>query len=180
MSNAAKVPWAQARAVADALLDYLTPVCHRIEIAGSLRRMRPMVGDIELVAIPQMDADLFGNPTETSAIDTIFDGKPVTWHKRGRKYWQFGFDGTSGHTYTVDLFLQPDSLTWPVNFLIRTGSAEFSRRMVTPKAFGGHKSDGYEVRDARVWREGKALVLADEGDFFELWGMDFIAPRNRD
>lgn len=179
MSNNWKMPWAQARSVAGALVHYLAPACTRIEIAGSLRRMRPMVGDIELVAIPKMDIDLFGNPLETSHIDSILDGKPVEFHKRGRKYWQFSFDGTSGNRYVVDLFLQPDPRTWPVNFLLRTGSAEFSHRMVTAKSQGGYKPDGYEVRKARVWQAGKALELAEEAEIFELWGMAYVEPRDR-
>jgi DNA polymerase/3'-5' exonuclease PolX len=179
VSNNIPVPWAQARSVASALEHYLSPACHRIEVAGSLRRMKPMVRDIELVAIPKMDIDLFGNPLETSYIDSILDDKPVTFHKKGRKYWQFSFVGTSGYEYTVDLFLQPDPATWAVNYLLRTGSSDFSHRMVTAKSFGGHKPDGYEVRDARVWSDGVALDLADEQDIFDLWGMEFVKPKDR-
>lgn len=179
MSNNIPVPWVQARTVAGALCHYLDPACHRVEIAGSLRRKASMVRDIELVAIPKMDIDLFGNPLDTSAIDSIFDNRPVTFFKKGRKYWQFKFAGTSGHEYTVDLFLQPDPATWGVNFLLRTGSAAFSRRMVTPRSVGGYKPDWAIVRDARVWRNGVVLETPEERDIFELWEMVYVEPRDR-
>lgn len=188
MSSNIKLPWLQMRTVADAVVHKLQPACHRIEVAGSLRRMQELVGDIEIVAIPRMDIDLFGNPLDTSEVDWLLKTWPlkshsclsgVEWHKNGQKYKQFSFAGSSGYSYKIDLFLQPDPATWAVNFLLRTGNADFSHRMVTPKAFGGYKPDGYEVRDARVWRGGVAVDVLDEGDIFDLWGMKFIAPKDR-
>lgn len=179
MSNNIPMPWLQMRTMAGAVAHYLEPYCHRVEVAGSLRRMKPMVRDIELVAIPKMDIDLFGNPLETSAIDYAFDGKPVTFIKKGQKYWQFKIVGSTGYEYTVDLFLQPDPATFGVNMLLRTGSSDFSHRMVTPKSSGGYKPNGLEVRDARVWRNGVALETPEEKDVFVLWGMEYIEPKSR-
>jgi DNA polymerase/3'-5' exonuclease PolX len=179
MSNNAPVPFAQAMIIAERLVARLAPFCHRIEIAGSLRRHKPEVRDIELVAIPRMHTDLFGNPLDTSELDDVFDDKPVEFIKRGRKYWQFKLSGKTGHLYTVDLFRNPDPLTFPVNYLIRTGSAEFSHKMVTDKSAGGYKPDKFTVRDARVWCNGVALFLQDEIDIFELWGMSYIEPQER-
>lgn len=45
-------PHSQAFAVAYGILEALQPACERIEIAGSLRRKRPTVGDIEIVYVP--------------------------------------------------------------------------------------------------------------------------------
>lgn len=179
MSNNIPVPWLQARTVAGALVHYLEPACHRVAVAGSLRRMKPMVRDIEIVAVPKMDIDLFGNPLETSYIDSILDNRPVTFIKKGRKYWQFCFVGTSGYEYIVDLFLQPDPATWGINMLLRTGSADFSHKMVTARSMGGYKPDGLEVRDARVWRDGVALDTPEERAVFDLWGMGYVEPRER-
>ena len=179
MSNNVKVPWLQARTVAQALINKLEPACHRIKIAGSLRRRMELVGDIELVAIPRMDIDLFGSPLDTSDLDRLLAECPVTMHKNGAKYKQFSFTGTSGYTYKVDLFLQPDPATWGVNFMLRTGSAQFSHRMVTPKWQGGYKPDELEVKDARVWRAGLALDTPEEEAVFDLWGMKFVKPEAR-
>ena len=61
-----RLPIERVLPTAEALRDELSSVCDRIEIAGSLRRERSTIGDIELVAIPKLfppeERDLFGNP----------------------------------------------------------------------------------------------------------------------
>ena len=42
----------KAQTLAEALKNQLKPYCERIEIAGSIRRKRPLVKDIDLVLIP--------------------------------------------------------------------------------------------------------------------------------
>lgn len=179
MSEATKRPYEQMHRMACALVERLRPACHRIEIAGSLRRQKPMVGDIEIVLIPIPLTNLFGEPLETTEVDVALDRWPITVIKSGAKYKQFTFDSTAGQTYTVDLFIQPDPATWGVNYMIRTGSADYTRRMVTKRSQGGLMPDELSVRDARVWRNGAAIETPEESDIFELWGMDFVEPKER-
>lgn len=54
MSAGPRMPLAQALDLAVELQDLLAPACERIQIAGSIRRLRETVGDLELVAIPRM------------------------------------------------------------------------------------------------------------------------------
>ena len=61
MSTHPKTPLADAQRTATHISKALTPYCHRIAIAGSIRRQRPMIGDIEIVALPQRQTDLLGN-----------------------------------------------------------------------------------------------------------------------
>lgn len=51
MSGTERVPAEEARKVAEQLIYHLAPVREHITIAGSLRRGKPDVGDIELVAM---------------------------------------------------------------------------------------------------------------------------------
>jgi len=46
---------ASAEKLAAKILSELAPFCERIEIAGSIRRRRPFVNDIDLVALPLAD-----------------------------------------------------------------------------------------------------------------------------
>src|SRR5205823_12049549 len=46
------LPLAQAEKHAAKILAELAPFCERIEIAGSIRRRRPTVNDIDFVALP--------------------------------------------------------------------------------------------------------------------------------
>lgn len=52
MSSGAKVDWAVALEVARKVIAELELVCERVKVAGSLRRRKPAVGDIEIVALP--------------------------------------------------------------------------------------------------------------------------------
>src|SRR3990167_4917734 len=97
-------------ATARALVDELLPSCERIEIAGSLRRRCPMVGDIELVAIPQFvryQGDFFDEAEGIDVnslwltLDVWEQEKRIVRSKRGQKYQQFTL-ADSG--IQVDLF----------------------------------------------------------------------------
>lgn len=177
MSERPKQPFADMMNTAKLLVAKLAPACERIEIAGSLRRQRPLVSDIEIVAIPKPILNLIGEPTERTEVDDLLDSLPVTFTKRGRKYQQFWFDGTTLPFY-VDLFL-PNRDTWGVVYLLRTGSSEFSKRMVTAKSYGGYKPDVYTVEDGRVRMAGMLLPTREEQDVFDLWKMNYIEPRDR-
>lgn len=52
-AEAPRWPLAMARKIAERIRDELAPYCSRIEIAGSIRRGRPEVGDIDLVLLPR-------------------------------------------------------------------------------------------------------------------------------
>lgn len=63
--------YADARAIAERLIERLSPSCERIEVAGSVRRQQPFVHDIELVAVPRFEEtepDLFGSPTNRRSL----------------------------------------------------------------------------------------------------------------
>lgn len=174
-----KRPYAQSRLIADGLIDRLSPACQRIESAGSLRRECRCVGDIELVAVPVLHYDLLGEPTGRSQVDDLLATWPVRIIKNGKRYKQFVLTTSAGNEYQVDLFLQPDPATWGVNFLIRTGGAEFSKRMVTPTRLGGLMPDRYRVHEARVWDGAATLDTPEERDVFAVWGMEYVPPEKR-
>ncbi len=46
---------ADAERIVAAIVAGLAPVCTRIQVAGSVRRRKDVVGDIELVAIPRYE-----------------------------------------------------------------------------------------------------------------------------
>ncbi len=178
MSDQPKRPYEQMHKIACGLVERLQGACHRIEIAGSLRRKEKLIGDIEIVAIPILHTNLFGEPTERSEVDTLLASWPVTLIKNGPKQKAFDFVGSKGQTYKVDLFL-PTVETWGCVYMLRTGSKEFAHKMVTPNWQGGFMPVGYKVKDTRVWRNGETLDTPEETDVFGLWGMGFIEPGAR-
>ena len=58
------LPPARSQRWADAIVRELTPLCARLEVAGSVRRRRPQCHDIDIVCIPlrEESKDLFGAP----------------------------------------------------------------------------------------------------------------------
>lgn len=171
MSAAPKSPRAAILPIAQRLLDALRPFCDRIEIAGSLRREVPQVGDIELVAIPIRPADLFNHPVKgPTPLDRFLDDHRITFTKRGDRYQQFTYG-----RHTVDLFL-PTAATWGSVYTIRTGSWEFSHWLVTAQAAGGACPNEVQFRDGRLHAHGRLLSTAEETDVFAALGLVYIAP----
>lgn len=66
-STTTRMPAREAERVANRFLALITGSCEQAVMAGSLRRMRPDVGDIEIVAVPQVvdrPVGLFAEHTE--------------------------------------------------------------------------------------------------------------------
>ena len=175
MSAAVKLPYPVVLPIAERVVEALRPYCERIAIAGSLRREKPMVGDIEIVAIPRRRVDLFNEPLPGPTIlDAFLDSRAVAFAKRGERYQQFRY----GAQTTVDLFL-PTAATWGSVFTIRTGSWEFSRWLVTSQAAGGAAPDGLIFRDGRLLANGRLLLTPEETDVFAALGLAYIPPVER-
>lgn len=114
-----------AKRCAARLLDRLGPFAERIEVAGSIRRMRPEVGDVDLVAIPKLERtkDLLG--AETSGRNLLAD-QVHAWcaasgwdlRKSGAEYLSW----TAGESKVqVDLWMTTSESFGSV-LLCRTGS----------------------------------------------------------
>lgn len=171
-----KIKWQEAHGIAVDLTAKLADYCQRIEIAGSVRRQRPEVGDIEIVAIPHMAVDMFNQPTENSYLDLIdwerYFGKVI---KGGHKYKQIELP--SG--INLDLFIVTPPAQWGVQFLIRTGPADFSHRFVTHRAQGGMLPGYLRVQDGALWSNNHIIVTPEETDVFNLLGIPYIEPKDR-
>jgi DNA polymerase/3'-5' exonuclease PolX len=171
-----KLPYETVYPIAKELVKVLRPHCERIEIAGSLRRKRPEIGDIEIVAKPgEFTLDLVGMPTETHSLD-LFEWTSVgTVRKSGHKYKQVWLD--SG--ISLDLFIVTPPAQWGVIFLLRTGNDAFSHRFVTCKQFGGMMPGCYRMRDGAIWCGAKLMPTPEEADLFKLFGVKYIPPVER-
>lgn len=137
MSTGTRVPIREADAAASELVMALEPAVNRIEVAGSIRRGRQDVGDIELVAVPQyahVQDGMFGTKTVnrlTERVDELIAAGVLRPHptdpKRGDRYSKL-IEPTTG--LQLDLFSAAKD-TFGLILLIRTGPAEYSQRFVT-------------------------------------------------
>ena len=184
----------KVRPIADKLKNDLAPGCERIVIAGSLRRQERDVKDIELVAEPMYERDLFGEPTERDGItrlvrDLLGEGL-LTWRtkdglpadappgaqaaalKWGRKYIPL-VHRASG--VPIDLFIVRPPAQWGAILAIRTGPSDFSRLLVTRCKRYGRRCEGGRLLDPR----GNEIDTPTEADFIRACGLTPVAPERR-
>ena len=169
-----------ARPYAEALRELLAPHCERIEIAGSVRRCKPEVGDIELVAIPKLvpaldlfaDAPAVRSPHFADAVlmmGTIEAGNPTTG-----KYVKIM--AGDENPIQIDLFCAvPENWGWI--FALRTGSADFSHRVFA----AGLNRVGLTSRDGMIQSitTDRPVHCREERDLFALIGVPFVEPERR-
>lgn len=168
----------QALEIAERLVAELRPGCERIEIAGSVRRKKRDVHDIEIVALPKLVrvSDLFGNPTaEYSLLDAELTRLNLHQIKGGDRYKQYALpDGIN-----LDLFIVRQPAQWGVIFTLRTGPADFSKWLVTQRRYGGALPSHYQIREGGVYNGPNLVKTPEEKDFFALLGLDWIEPEHR-
>jgi DNA polymerase/3'-5' exonuclease PolX len=107
----------EAEAIAERVRAELAPHFERIEIAGSIRRRKADVGDIEIVAIPKpYEVGLFA-----CGIAPIVDKWPKVRGELPCKYTRRMLP----EGIALDLFFATRE-NWGLIFAIRTGSADYS------------------------------------------------------
>lgn len=176
MSKGDKIPYQAALEQAQALEISLSFVCERTLIAGSLRRQKSEVGDLELVVLPKIEAitDMFGEICGWRSLldDALADIAPNRM-KNGERYKQFVWEGMP-----VDLFIATRE-TWGCIATIRTGSADFTHWLVTPRTKGGGCPSHLKFSDGRLMDGALALDTSDERQLFEALDQPWIEPVER-
>ena len=152
------------------LIELLKPYCERIEVAGSVRRRCPEVGDIDIVLIqhPWKLEKFFLNEAYSHQIETKKHRPSFKW---GERYKQILFKGVK-----VELWIC-SKWNWGLIYLIRTGSAEFSQKILTTwktVSNGGYSREGYLHEN-----NGNKLNTPEETDVFNLCKLHFVEPQTR-
>jgi len=173
---------ATAHNIATELVKLASPACSRIEIAGSIRRAKPNVKDIELVAIVKDYDALYTNLV--SAGKFIKPGVPdiIEWApKADAKYVRMLINDS----IKLDLFVAHEE-NWGPLYMMRTGGAVGSDGNAfngfVPGMFARWKKlsgGGKMVGCMPTMPDGLQLVCAEEQDFFDLLEMNFVPPEER-
>ncbi len=184
----------------------LLPYCDRLNIAGSIRRGKSEVHDIELVCQPKKvqtgQKDLFGGDTSKLEIHAEFIktlnslGKILKGKPDGRMMQIELKTDTIPKVITLDLFM-PQPEDYYRQFAIRTGSADYSAKVI---ATGWRKlgwvgtSDGLRLEGECVGNKGpdgkvKWRCIVDnphlpevwqsEKEFFDWLGVQYLPPNIR-
>lgn len=206
MSAGSPVPLARARRIADNLAALLDPACARLTVAGSIRRERPEVWDIEIVAMPfyreepdpRAQPQLFAPPPPPLRINRLWERveeiseghqailpiKPgVAWIEADPRWHQKRLAGSRYLKFLlpregikVDLFLA-DATTWGLVLAIRTGSAMFSQALVS--RWTAVSRGGHAKAGLLTNAAGLVVPTPEEEDVFRACRVAFIQPSAR-
>lgn len=157
----------KALKIAEQIKNELSPYCVKIEIAGSIRRKKSEIGDIEIVAI-RRSKDLIG------LCETINRWPKVKGEPTG-KYTQrvYRFGEGENDSIIVDIFFATEK-NWGYILLIRTGSKDFSHSMAVR-----WNQFGYKGEEGMLTKGGVPVIVKTEEELFGLLRMGYVFPEDR-
>ena len=150
----------RAQRIAEAVVKRLSPYCERIEVAGSVRRKKPTVKDIDFVLIP---SDLWNLQHEIKGMGQV--------RMSGNKLMR-----VMAGSVQVDLYFA-DEKTWATLLLIRTGSAENNIRLATLA-----KKRGWRLAasgDGLFNEVGQRIAGDSEESIYGALGLPYQRPEER-
>ena len=164
-----KYPYSTANAIALGVVEQLKPYCTRIEIAGSIRRKKAEIGDIEIVAIPK--------PYSTGLLEDGIASVVNKWEKvKGEMEY-----GKTKYTQRIlpsgiklHLFFAEEG-NWGSIFAIRTGSADYSHYVLA----NGWVRQGFKSIGGFLWRGEEKYEVREEKDLFQMIGIRYVEPEKR-
>ncbi len=165
----------EAKTIAEKYLAMFKPFCNEVMIAGSVRREKAEVKDIELVALPKAEMkmiDMFNCESirDEGFINLVNSFNRTKGNGKGKYAQLILIEGIK-----LDLFIA-DGNNFGLIFMIRTGSAEFSKRMVTEIKSKGFYCEGGYLHSSD---DDRIIPVRTEKDFFEITGMKFVEARER-
>ncbi len=190
-----KIKLDEALQIARSFIGQIEDTCERIEIAGSVRRIKAEVKDIEIVAIPKL---IYGYPATLDG-SSLVDPDTNTLHEKLKdmrdKYLIFSDRFSKDHRkppfglryyriswavekIPLDLFVVLPPADWGVIFAIRTGPSDLSFKLVTSALKQGLKvQDGqlFKLKNMNPdhnnkWVLGEKIPCPEETDFFKALG----------
>lgn len=155
--------------IATEIVDKLRPVCSRIEIAGSIRRKRPYVNDIDIVLI-LANQGAFLNAIRDLGVIKSGAGKLIR------------LDMKNG--VGVDFYIATPE-TWATLLLIRTGSKDHNIKLCVQARRQGMilHADGRglvrpKVEEPRP-KDDEPVKCDTEEDIFKALGLPYKKPEER-
>jgi DNA polymerase/3'-5' exonuclease PolX len=185
-----RFPRAEALLMAQKFVAFLENHCHRCVIAGSLRRRKELVKDIEILFVPKMvttadPADMFGGRITVSAADAAIEvllkigviaERP---NKIGRFTWgsqnKLALLASSGTP--IDFFSVTEACFWNALF-VRTGPDKLNIKVASAARKLGWEWHAYGDGFTRGTREHK--IVKSEHDVFRHVELPYLEPWERE
>jgi len=150
----------RAQRIAEAIVKRLSPYYQRIQIAGSIRRKKPTVNDIDLVIIP---SDPWNLHHELRGLGQV--------RQSGQKTMRIMVESTQLDVYFAD------ADTWATLLLIRTGSEENNIRLAKTAQKKGWRlaASGHGLLN----ENGERIAGDSEQSIYEALGLPWQMPEER-
>jgi DNA polymerase (family X) len=151
---------AEGQQIATEVVERLMPYCERIEVAGSIRRRKPVVNDVDIVLIPSDSVklvDAIRGPGNAGAADP--------------KILRFLHKNVA-----IDVYIATRQ-SWATLLLIRTGSRENNIRLASRAKVKGWtlKANG----EGLLNQNGMRIAGDTETSIFNALGLNYQKPEDR-
>jgi len=179
-----------AEVVATTLVARLGPRCKRIQVAGSIRRRKLIVGDVEILCIPDIVTltNVLREPVKQldrldqelqNLIRAGYLDHRYQLNNPGRRIAYGPLNKCLTHVPSgmpVDVFCTTEE-GWAMALVVRTGPKELNVRLMSAaraKGLRGHAyGKGYTLPD------GSPLVCRTEEEVFAAVGWPYLPPEER-
>jgi len=163
----------KAKAIAERLKALLESSCDKIEVAGSIRRRKPEVGDIELLCVPKYFVGV-----------DMLDAKIQTLIKLGRLDYRLNRCGSRVYGpknklmvhlpsgIGLDVF-STDERCWPVALVVRTGGKTTNQRIAMAAIRKGWHLRAY---GSGFSTPSGDIVCSSEREVFEAVNLPYLQP----
>jgi len=182
-----KYKYEVAMKVAEEIVGWLKPYCERIQIAGSLRRKKAEVGDIELLCIPVPIS-----PTSLWLGDPPYDNLDYKIREMIKDVWllDYRLNVKGSRIYgrqnkllvhcasgiPVDIFSTTEE-NWWVALLVRTGPKESNIRICMEAKRKGLKFNAYGSGFTNP--NGEKIICFSEKEVFNAVELPHLPPEKR-
>ena len=189
--------WEHAIPIADQIMMQLAPFCERITIAGSVRRRKRSVKDIEILAVPKTfeTVDMFNEVHEVHSqlddfLTELVKQNGQFFKKRPNKRGHYTFGPKNKLMIHVPSGIPIDVFTttaenWGMSLVVRTGPKEFNIAMMSrfqELSMRGHAYGGVSVKrpNDELGDYWEVLDCPDEESVFKLLGWEYAEPHERE
>jgi DNA polymerase/3'-5' exonuclease PolX len=176
MSEGPELSHLAAYGLARRLVEIIAATCERVEIAGSLRRIVPVVHDVDLLAIPKIEPvrNLIGDQIGTTLpLDAALADAEIQVLRGSNKCRVLQLEEIHAEIWFTD------PPTWGCRLVMRTGHADYSKWMVTQRKKGGATPNNMYWLAGRLYRDDKPLATPEETDVYRELGLPYLQPRDR-
>lgn len=161
-----------AKLIAEFALEAIAPFTERGTIAGSIRRGRDQVGDIDLV-VELLD----GNPWAKAQLGSaVMAGLNYDIVKDGDQIMHLEPRGLA-HRPAIDVYIATP-ITWGITLLVRTGSAahNFKLAQLAGRRLPARKFALHGIEDSA----GRVIASKTEHEIFDALGLPYVEPPQRE